>query len=131
MAETTVWACRECGLVGADEQCRSCGGTMGQIAESDAITIKPSKPTPGPWTVERVQGMHEAYPEVVGFRVAGAVYRQYPGICEANARLMKEAPMMAERLRSILNVFDHSDSISPYDIQETRALLARLDGEGK
>ena len=39
MAETTVWACKKCGRSWpkASERCQACSGSMGCIAESDAI----------------------------------------------------------------------------------------------
>ena len=38
MAEIVVWACKKCGRSGkGGERCHACSGSMGCIAESDAI----------------------------------------------------------------------------------------------
>jgi hypothetical protein len=91
-----------------------------------APNAKPvTKHTPGPWTIERVQGIHEKYPSVVGFRVAGAFYREYRDAVEANARLIAAAPELLALVRRSLDngAYGHVAGLTT----EVRALLARID----
>lgn len=105
-----------------------------------------AKHTPGPWIVERATnqigseaGDGKTHPIVNGWRVRTHEYERDPAGCEAEARLIAEAPAMRELLERIARYlapdFCECDSTHAkagtecrpcYDTGEARALLARL-----
>jgi len=106
--------------------------------------------TPGPWTMKRVpEGAHGKAGALVYFRleadgatVSGtSVYvgktdgatREIPAAeCEANARLIAQAPAMWATLRDVLAVAASNDSQREFALQQVaeqaRAILAAIEG---
>jgi hypothetical protein len=99
-------------------------------------TTTNAKHTPGPWRLEGPfdeRRIEYDYTDASGNRHSGNV-----GIVdgkrgeanEANARLIAEAPAMADALRGLLEAYDHPlGELLPSDVAKARAILARIDGE--
>lgn len=87
--------------------------------------------TPGPWHVGGKASVPIVY-DAAGYAIADArTYhgRHAEGEASANARLMAEAPAMADELACIFEDDDGDGHISRESLERIRAIFARIKGE--
>jgi hypothetical protein len=103
-------------------------GTEGRIKP---MTTTNAKHTPGPWQYDNTR---KHYTERDVIRRNGLIVCLLPSRGsmmpdaerDSNARLIAEAPAMAEALRDLLECAKWGN---PFDFDKARAILARIDGE--